>query len=132
MLLTTLATVRCSSVVTPPRPRLAYTNHFAELASYGFIVAATFSCNWGCDPNVTALTRWTQCAGLPPLKPLGEGWDMYYGEALVVVDFARNASAAGVDPVFAAIDWAAGVGVAGHSMVSSTAGACSAHWGPGT
>jgi hypothetical protein len=103
---------------------LGYSAHFRQLASYGFIVAAPLSCNTGCkDANQGA--PYTNCAGLLPLQPLGQGWSSYYGEQLKVIEFAKNMSASSflrpasmgkVDP-FHLIDWKSGVGIAGHSMV---------------
>ena len=61
-------------------------------------------------------------------------WAPWYAEGLKTIDWARNETAAGTDPNFALIDWAAGVGVAGHSMggqatVIAASAACAARWG---
>ena len=94
---------------------LGYTELFSQMASYGFIVVGTFSCNTGCeDAHKPSNSRWTACGGLPPLQPLGMGWDAYYGEAYKIVDWARNNSGGtNSDPFFSMIDWSAGVGVVG-------------------
>ena len=115
---------------------LGYSALFAQLASYGFIVAGTFSCNLGCvDAHSPRNARWL-CGGLQGLQPLGMGWDAYYAEVFKVIDWARNASAPGAsaDPLFALMDLEAGVGIAGHSMggqgaAAAASGACAAQWG---
>ncbi len=54
-----------------------YVRHLRELASYGFVVAAPYSCVLGCfDKSHGA--PWTDCAGLLPVKP--DNWPPYYGE----------------------------------------------------
>jgi hypothetical protein len=77
--------------------------------------------------------KWTECAGVPFVRPPGQGWGQYYAETLKTIDWARNSSSsssssnssednkvdeggAAADPVFSLIDWALGVGIAGHSM----------------
>ena len=109
---------------------VGYWEHFRQLASYGFIVAAPDSCDVGCTDAAQG-APYTDCAGLPPLSGLFTPW---YGEQLKAIDWARNMTAAGSDPVFQTIDWAAGVGVAGHSMggqatTMSASAACAAKWG---
>lgn len=92
---------------------VGYWNHFSQLASYGFVVAAPDSCDAGCtDPSRGA--PYTDCAGTPPLPPYAL-WGPWYGEQLKTIEWARNMTAAH-DPVFATIDWSVGVGAAGHSM----------------
>ena len=114
---------------------LGYAHHFEQLASHGFIVAAPDSCDVGC----TAASRgapWTDCAaGLGP-NPDGGDWDAWFGEQLKAIDFVRNQSLANASApaFFRSVDWAAGVGVAGHSMggqatTVSASGACAARWG---
>ena len=45
---------------------LGYSELFSQLASYGFIVAGTFSCALGCvDAHKPSNARWL-CSGLPP------------------------------------------------------------------
>jgi hypothetical protein len=112
----------------------AYSALFGQLASWGFIIAAPFSCTVGCS-NAGNSSRWTSCGGLPPLKPTGQGWDAFYGEAIKVIDWARNQSAAASPgQPFSLINHAAGVGVVGHSLggqgaaVAAT-GDCPARWG---
>ena len=111
---------------------LGYGNHFAQIASYGFVVIAPDSCDVGCT-SPTQGAPWTDCAApLPPLQPAL--WPPWFGEQIKAIDWARNMSAGGSsDPVFATIDWAAGVGVAGHSMGGqatsmSASAACAARW----
>jgi dienelactone hydrolase len=50
------------------------------------------------------------------VQPDGLSWPAWYGEGLKTIDWARNMTRRGDDPVFALINWAAGVGLAGHSM----------------
>jgi dienelactone hydrolase len=110
---------------------LGYAEHFQQLASFGFIVAATFSCNTGCtDKSMGA--PWSSCAGLLPLQPEGQGWGPYYAELLKMIDFARNSSSS--DAIFSRVNWAAGVGILGHSMGGQAAAvaagaACTEQWG---
>jgi hypothetical protein len=114
---------------------LGYTALFSQMASYGFVVVGTFSCNTGChDTHLPKNSRWTACGGLPPLQPLGQGWDGYYAEAFKIIDWARNGSSSSSDPLFSLIDFAAGVGIAGHSMGGQAAaqavtGSCPDTWG---
>ena len=111
---------------------IGYANHFEQIASYGFVVAAPDACDVGCtDPSQGA--PYTDCAGLPPLQP--PLWPAWYGEQLKTIEWARNMTAAGgaADPLFATIDWAAGVGIAGHSMggqatTMSAGAACAKRW----
>ena len=82
---------------------------------------------------------YTDCAGLPAVQP-SDGWPPYYGEGLKAIEWARNQSTAAAAQAAAAaaaaagsggqvgggggggvewassVDWAAGVGIAGHSM----------------
>ena len=111
---------------------IGYANHFQQIASYGFVVVAADSCDVGCT-NPDGGAPWTDCAGLPPLQPAL--WPPWYGEQLKVIDWARNmTTTGGSDPVFQTIDWAAGVGIAGHSMggqatTMSANAACAKRWG---
>jgi hypothetical protein len=94
---------------------LGYSELFIQLASYGFIVAAPFSCDTGCkDSSVDP--RWTNCLpGLPPVG--GKAWAPWYAEGLKTIDWARNmTSNASANAIFRQINWSAGVGLVGHSM----------------
>ena len=86
-----------------------------QLASYGFIVVAPFSCDSGCKDK-THDARWTSCLpGLPPVG--GEAWAPWYAEGFKAIDWARNMSAnVSAAPIFHHVNWAAGVGLVGHSM----------------
>jgi dienelactone hydrolase len=111
---------------------LGYWAHFQQLASWGFVVAAPDSCDVGCT-DASGGAPWTDCAGDLPVGPVG-GWAAWYGEQLKSVDWARNMTATSGDPVFATIDWDAGVGVLGHSMggqasTISASAACAERWG---
>lgn len=109
---------------------VGYANHFTQIASYGFVVAAPDSCDVGCT-SPTQGAPWTQCAGTPYLDPL---WGPWYGEQLKTIDWARNQTSNSTgDPLFATIDWEAGVGIAGHSMggqatTMAANAACTARW----
>jgi hypothetical protein len=113
---------------------LGYTALFSQMASYGFVVVGTFSCNTGChDTHLPKNSRWTACGGLPPLQPLGQGWDGYYAEAFKIIDWARNGSSSSSDPLFSLIDFD-GVGIVGHSMggqgvAQAATGSCPDTWG---
>ena len=111
---------------------LGYADFFYQIASWGFVIAAPDSCDVGCTDK-SGGAPWTDCAGLLPVQPAG--WAAWYGEQIKAIDWARNMSAAGgsSDPVFASIDWAAGVGIAGHSMggqatALSAGAACAQRW----
>lgn len=112
---------------------LGYTALFGQIASYGFVVIGTFACNTGCHDAQNS-SRWTQCGGLLPLSPQGQGWDSYYGEALKIIDWARNMSAGGsADAAFQLIDHDLGYGVVGHSMggqgaAMAVTNSCPARW----
>jgi hypothetical protein len=100
---------------------------FGQMSSWGFVVAATMSCNSGCRDKVNS--PYTDCAGLPAVEPAG--WPSYYGEQLKTIDYAKQHPAA---EGFSLVDWAAGVGIAGHSMGGqatslSSHPACTAKWG---
>ena len=112
----------------------AYAALFSQLASWGLVVVAPFSCSAGCLDAANS-SRWTQCGG-SYVSPTGMGWDAFYGEAFKVIDWARNASAAApaAAPPFSLIDHAAGYGVAGHSLGGQAAAVaatrdCPARWG---
>lgn len=96
----------------------AYSKLFSQLASYGFVVVAPFSCDTGCkDEEVDP--RWTDCLpGLPHFGGLwSRRWAAWYAEGLKTIDWAHNMSAnASSGAVFHKINWTAGVGLAGHSM----------------
>ena len=47
---------------------LAYGELFAQMASWGFIVAAPASCNMGCT-DASKGAHWTACAGVLDVKP---------------------------------------------------------------
>ena len=76
-------------------------------------MTATLSCSTGCEDESQG-SPWTDCQGILPLRPYGRGWGAYYGEALKMIDWAKNMSAAGGDCIFDMIDWEVGVGIAGH------------------
>ena len=110
---------------------VGYWAHFRALASFGFVVAAPDSCDVGCT-DASRGAPYTDCAGLPSLQP-SSIWAPWYGEQLKAIEWARNMTARSSDPVFATIDWDAGVGAAGHSMggqatTLSASAACAAKW----
>jgi len=89
-----------------------YGKLFELLASHGYIIVAPRDCNAdGCGDKINA--PYTDCAGLPPVKP--DGWASYYGEQLKSIVWARDQKKAG-DGVFAMLDVEAGAAIAGHSM----------------
>lgn len=77
-----------------------YHSLFNELASWGYVVVAPKTCRYGC------LTPWN-CKNLKD-DPLCYG--LYYKMQLDAIDWAKEGSAK------LPIDFAAGVGIAGHSM----------------
>lgn len=106
---------------------IAYGKLFGDIASYGFVVAAPAGCGEGCKDKVNA--PYTDCAGLPDVAP--NGWSSFYGEQLKTIEWAQNQSKS--DAVFGAVDWQAGVGIAGHSMggqatTIASAAACAKKW----
>lgn len=93
---------------------VGYAELFGQVASYGFIIVAPDSCDFGCtDPSKGA--PWSDCAGLPPVQP-SDLWAPWYAEGLKLIDWAKNMTNQGTDPIFQKIDWSNGVGYAGHSM----------------
>jgi hypothetical protein len=111
---------------------LGYTELFNQIASYGFVVAATFSCNTGCTDRKPS--KYTACGGMLPLSPIGMGWDVYYGELFKMVEWTQEQSQnISSDAVFHQIDQSVGVGIAGHSMGGQAAAvaasaACAKQW----
>ena len=123
---------------------MGYTALFQQMASHGFVVVAPKSCSDGCT-KPGGMSKYTQCNGLPPVQPVH--WPSYYGlcgrmgysvprhrttfavivvlwvrdtgEQLKAIEWARNQSESPtpIDPVFHAINFSGGVGIAGHSMV---------------
>jgi hypothetical protein len=69
------------------------------MASFGYVICATRSCNEGCHDDKT---------GLPHEHPRGFGH--FYLQQLKVLEWAR------VPPATPLIDFTPGVGIAGHSM----------------
>ena len=110
---------------------LGYYNHFSQLASYGFVVAAPDSCDVGCTDK-SGGAPWADCAaGLA----LDGDWAAWYAEQLKTIAWARNQSLSNssAPAFFRTIDWRAGVGIAGHSMGGqatsvSASGACAAEF----
>jgi len=92
-----------------------YTRHFNQLASFGFIIVAPSTCNTGCHDKTKS--PYTDCnsAHLEKSSPVLPGFGTWFGEQLKAIEFARNMSETS-DPIFAMMDSAAGVGIAGHSM----------------
>lgn len=79
-----------------------FTGLLSEIASYGFVVAATRSCDQGCEgPDRASL----------PLSPAGFG--NFYFEQYRTIECAK--ALAGTSPVFNKTDFER-VGIAGHSM----------------
>ena len=111
---------------------VGYSALFQQISSYGFVVVATLSCSTGCvDESLGA--PWTDCQGILPLRPPGQGWGPYYGETLKLIDWAQNMSKDGTDAIFNMINWDAGVGITGHSMGGQGTGvaasaACTEKW----
>lgn len=91
---------------------IAYGALLSQLASHGYIVVAPETCSSACGDKVNA--PYTDCAGLPPVKP--NGWASYYGEQLKAIVWAREQKQAGDDEIFAMLDVEAGAAIAGHSM----------------
>lgn len=79
-----------------------YVNHLTELAAFGYIIAASEACNYGCSDLATL-------SGDPP------GYKNYYQQQLKVIDWAKE-TAASDDPIMSAMDLDIGVGICGHSM----------------
>lgn len=79
-----------------------YVNHLTELAAFGYIIAASEACDWGCSDRAT-------------LPDDAWGFEHYYKQQLKVIDWA-NEVAASDDPIMSTMDLHIGVGIAGHSM----------------
>ena len=82
-----------------------YNALLSELASFGFVVAATRSCSDGCADDTTSL----------PLDPPGFGH--YYYEQYKVIECAASYSRSGTAP-FDAVDFSKGVGISGRKCAS--------------
>ena len=86
---------------------LSITRYFELLramSAFGYVIVAPRACDVGCiDPPHTNL----------PHDPPGFG--NFYLQQLKGIDWAKNMTAAR-DPMFTKINWAGGVGIAGHSM----------------
>lgn len=89
-----------------------YGRHFLDLASYGFVVAAPLSCALGCGVHLREGPLAGAGAGLP--CPKFPWWPSFVHENARAIDYARNQT--GLADWASLIDWAAGVGVAAHSM----------------
>jgi len=89
---------------------LAYGDLLNQLASHGYIVVAPETCSEACGGDNAP---YTDCAGLPPVKP--NGWASYYGEQLKAIVWAREQKQTD-DEIFAMLDVEAGAAIAGHSM----------------
>jgi hypothetical protein len=110
---------------------VGYAELFAQIASYGFVLVAPDSCDFGCT-DASRGAPWSDCAGLPPVYPSSD-WAPWYAEGLKLIDWASNMTSAGTDPIFQLIDWSKGVGYAGHSMggqagVIAANAACTKRW----
>jgi hypothetical protein len=77
---------------------VAYGTLLHKMASFGYVICATRSCNKGCHDDTTSL----------PHDPRGFGH--FYLQQLDVLEWAK------VSPVTPLIDFSKGVGIAGHSM----------------
>lgn len=82
--------------------RIAYEELLNGVASFGYVIVAPTSCNYGCSDKAAL-----------PSDP--SGFKNYYKEQLKAIDWARNLTAVGEAP-FDLVDGTAGVGIAGHSM----------------
>lgn len=82
-----------------PTLPLAYMDHLNALATFGYIIAASEACSFGCSDLSTL-----------PFDPPGFGH--FYEQQLLVIDWAKQQQ----DDIMSAVDLDIGVGVAGHSM----------------
>lgn len=85
---------------------------------FGYVIVAPRACDVGCIDKENR-------KDLPHDPP---GFGLYYTQQLKGIEWAKNMTAAR-DPMFTRINWAGGVGVAGHSMGESVGSmtACAAH-----
>eukprot|EP01079_Euglenida_sp_SAG-EU17-18_P011725 gene11725-320_t len=112
-----------------------YTALFEQIASWGFVVAATKSCNTGCDPPCSPACQ-CSCMGSASLLTLNNTWAEHYKvqpqvAQLQTLDWAKNMSSS---VPLSSINWTAGAGIAGHSMggqstAAANCKACTEKWG---
>jgi len=104
---------------------LGYAEHFGQLASWGFVVVAPNTCNFGCKDAVK--TPYADCnqVAVTGKNPDSEGWNTWFGEQLKAIEQAQELSKSG-DVILSTVDWEAGIAIAGHSM-GGQATAWSAH-----
>jgi dienelactone hydrolase len=94
---------------------LGYATHFGQLASYGFVVVAPNTCNFGCSDAVKSPYADCNQVAVKGKNPDADGWNTWFGEQIKAIDMARDLTKSG-DAIFETIDWDAGVAIAGHSM----------------
>jgi len=104
---------------------LGYAKHFSQLASYGFVVVAPNTCNFGCKDAVKSPYADCNQVAVTGVNPDAAGWNTWFGEQLKAIEMSRDLSKSG-DAIFETVDWDTGIAIAGHSM-GGQATAWSAH-----
>lgn len=94
---------------------LGYAKLFSQMASFGFIVVAPNTCNFGCADKVKSPYADCNQVAVTGKNPDAAGWNTWFGEQIKAIEWAGNQSKAS-DPIFKMLDAAAGVAIAGHSM----------------
>eukprot|EP00948_MAST-09A_sp_MAST-9A-sp1_P004238 g4238.t1 len=79
---------------------LAYIPLLSKIASYGFVVTSTRSCNEGCHDDCKSLDHDPSCFG------------NFYKEKYKIIEWSKNKTS----PIYSLIDHNIGIGIAGHSM----------------
>lgn len=82
---------------------LAYDEIFAEMASFGYVIAAPRACILGCKDDHSSL----------PLDP--PGFAHFYKQQLLTIDWAKDTLDAKLGGI---INFSIGVGIAGHRYTS--------------
>lgn len=94
---------------------LAYSEHFSQLASYGFVVVAPNTCNFRCKDAVKSPFADCNQVAVTGTNPDADGWNTFFGEQIKAISMSRGLAKSG-DAIFKSIDWNAGIAIAGHSM----------------
>lgn len=94
---------------------LGYATHFAQLASYGFVVVAPNTCNFGCKDSVKSPFADCNQVAVTGKNPDADGWNTWFGEQIKAISMSRDLASSG-DSIFGSINWDVGIAIAGHSM----------------
>merc|ERR1712194_160381 len=71
---------------------LGYAKHFSQLASYGFVVVAPNTCNFGCKDAVKSPYADCNEVTVTGKNPDAAGWNTWFGEQLKAIEMSRDLS----------------------------------------